>query len=172
MKKLLIIAMITCFAATSFGQMLAAGTSELKVEGLVDFETADDTLIALNLFYGLFWFDYVEFGIEIGIEESDSISIWTIGVSGEYNFDLGNELVPYLGAGLGYARYDVDFGEQEDEDNAVVVNGTAGAKYFVTENVAVSGALVLQYATEDIFAEQDSVEDTDAKLEVAMRFFF
>ncbi len=190
MKKLLIIALVSCFAATSFGQMLAAGTSELKVGGLVDFETADDTLAILEVFYGVFWWDYVEIGAAFRIEESDNVSIWSVGLETEYNFDLGNELVPYVGIGLAVARYDIELDqiatevfdataetaaaaeESDTDDTALVLKLTGGAKYFVTENVAVSGALALRWATEDIYWEEESLEDSDATLEVAMRFFF
>jgi hypothetical protein len=174
MKKLALFAVVVLFAGSTFAQMLAAGTSELKVSGVLDFETADDTLLALDVFYGLFFADYTEYGVNLMVEESDHVSIWALGVEGEYNYDLGTELVPFVGAGIGYARYDVEYGGDEgnDEDNAIIVKGSAGAKYFITENVALSGSFVLRWASEDIFATQDDFEDTDAYLQLGMRFFF
>ena len=173
MKKFLLIAIILGIAGTGFGQMLAMGTSELKVNGLLDFETSDDTLFDLGIFYGQFFADYVECGVGISITESDHVSLWSLGVNCEFNYDMGTELVPFVGVGLAYANYDVETpGGDSDEDNALVISGSAGAKYFIAENIAVSAALVLEVASEDIFPEQEEFSDTNSKIELSMRFFF
>ena len=49
---------------------------------------------------------------------------------------------------------------------------TVGAPFFIAENIALSGAFVAEWASEDIYAEDEDFEDTNAKLEVAMRFYF
>ncbi len=173
MKKLLLIAILLGMAGTGFGQMLSTGTSEVKVNGLLDFETSDDTLFELGLFYGQFVADYMEAGVGLSITESDHVSVWSLGVYGEYNFDLGTELVPFVGLGLAYANYEVDSpGSGDDGDNALVVSASAGSKYFIAENIAVSAALVVEFASEDIFPEQEEFSDSNSKLELSMRFFF
>ena len=185
MRTLLVAAMVMALAVTASGQMLSAGTSELKVEGGIDFDTSDGTLIDFGILYGMYIYDYLEGGLALRLTDSDSITVWRIGVFGQYDFDLGTELVPYLGAGLSLASYEATYdtvvvmadgtsvrSSEEESDNAIVLSGTAGVKFYIAENVAISTALVLEWASEDIYAEEDDFQDTDARIELGMRFFF
>lgn len=176
MKKLTLIVLGVLLAGHSFAVMLSAGTSELKVEGVLDFNTADETLIDFEVFYGQFVVDYIEAGVGFGFRDSDSLTMWQVGVGGELNFDLGTGVVPYLGIGLAYASYEVEastpMGEVDEDNDAFILNGSAGSKFFIAENIALSGELSLEWATEDIYAEDEDFEDTNASLQLGMRFFF
>lgn len=185
MRTLLITATVAALAVSACGQMLSAGTSELKVEGGIDFKTPDGTLIDFGILYGMYFLDYVEGGVALHLTDSDSVKVWRLGVFGQYDFDLGTEFVPYLGAGLSWASYEVEYDDvevmadgtpvrsrEEEKDNALVLTGTGGVKFYIAENVALSGALVLEAATEKIFPDDDDFERTDARIELGMRFFF
>lgn len=153
-------------------QMLSAGTSELKVDGLVDFQSADGSLLDIGVLYGVYLYDYVEAGVQVRLTDSDSFQMWRLGAFGQYDFDLGVELVPYVGAGLALGRYEVDVAGRSDSDTALILSGTGGAKFYLAENVAISGALVLELATEKVYPDDGDTSRTDARLELGMRFFF
>ncbi len=180
MKRIVVVifAVLALTAGAAQAQLLSAGTQELNVSGLVDFDTAAGTLIDASLFYGVFLYDYIEAGGLLGVIDDDNRTIWRFGARGEYDFDLGMEMVPYLGGAVSYAHYELDRttplgNTTTDNGNALVFTAEAGAKYFVTENVAVSGALVLEWATDDIFLEDENeLQDTNAQLRLGMRFFF
>lgn len=170
MRKLIAALLVVALAGSSYGAMLSAGTREIKVAGLVDFDTADETLVIAQFFYGQFVMDYIEVGLRASFTDSDSQTSWGIGAAAEYNFDLGTEMVPYVGVGVGIT--DVEVQDLQD-DSAIVGSVEGGAKFFLAENIALSGAIVLEWATEDIYQEEeDDFEDTDSRIEVGMRFFF
>ena len=174
MKKFIVLALVALLAAGSYASMLPADTAEVFVTGLVDLETANDTLIDLNFGYGYFFIDYLETGWRVGIEDDDFHTAWSVGGFAEYNFDIGIELMPFVGASLDIIS--IDFHDEVDEDldeTAGVLGLQAGAKYFITESLAVSTALVLEKSTEDIYAEDDGeTSSTNIKLEIGMRFFY
>lgn len=174
MKKLIILALVALFAASSYASMLPADTAEVFVTGLVDLETGSDTLIDLNFGYGYFFIDYLETGWRVGIEDDDFHTAWSVGGFAEYNFDIGIELMPFVGASLDIISIDYHDEVADDLDETAGVLGLqAGAKYFITESLAVSTALVVEKSTEDIYAEDDGeTSSTNIKLELGMRFFY
>ena len=89
MKKILVIALIAAVAATTHGMFLEEGTSEVSVSGLLDFESANGTLVDLNLFYGYFFMDYLEIGLAGQYLNDDAVQVWAVGPKAEYNFDIG-----------------------------------------------------------------------------------
>lgn len=175
MKKLIVFAIVALLAAGSYASMLPADTAEVFVTGLVDLETANDTLIDLNFGYGYFFIDYLETGWRVGIEDDDFHTAWSVGGFAEYNFDMGIELMPFVGASLDLISIDFhdDEAAEDRDETAGVLGLQAGAKYFITETLAVSTALVIEKATEDIYDEDDGeLSSTNIKLEVGMRYFY
>lgn len=167
-KAFYLMILATLLAVTAPAQLLEQGVSEVRLNGLMDFETADGTLFSMDVFYGIFFVDYFEAGLAMGLRESDSLSLWKVGPELEYNFDLGTELVPFVGGGIFYGRYDAD----REKGNGVVIKTDAGIKYFVAEEVAISLAAVLEWASEDVYSEEGGLTDLDARLEMGLRFFF
>lgn len=170
MKKLLIIAAILAVAGSSYGQLLTAGTQEVKVNGMVDFETAWGTDVDLNIGYGYFVADNLEFGGGLTLQNNDEWTAWGLSGFGEYNFDLGMEFVPFIGASLGWGTYDFDKG---DSNNAFILAGVAGGKYFIVDNVAIVGQFVLEWASEKVFAKKDyKFTDSNAELQFGISCYF
>lgn len=171
MKKLLgILAFAACLAGWAQAQTLTAGNQELVVGGLLDPDTAADTQFDLSAKYGYFVADYLEVGGAAAISDNDAISSYGLGGFVEYNFDLGTEVVPYVGAGLGWLNVDYDI---VDEDNdALEFSGYGGVKYFIVQNIAISGELEFDWASEEIYLEDDDVADTNIQINLGMRFFF
>lgn len=167
---------LVLLATAAHGQMLAEGTQELGVDGLVDFSTANGTLIRADLSYGYFIYDYTELIGSLGFQDSDDYTLWSLGFGSQYNFDLASVLVPYCGAGLKLASYETSSMSRgstvEDDGIAFVFGLEGGIKYFITDNMALSGALVFEIATEDLYSEDDGFENTDARLDLGLRYFF
>ena len=171
MRKILIIALIAAMAATSQGMFLEEGTSEISVSGLLDFETANGTLIDLNLFYGYFFMDYLEIGVAGSYLDNDAVQAWAIGPKAEYNFDIGYSVVPFVGGSLQFAS--TEFKDADKDDTAGIAGIEGGAKFFITEYAAISVALVGEMATEDLYPAKDGEsESTDIRTELGMRIFF
>jgi len=170
MKKWIVFVVAALLAANSFATLLPAETGELSVSGMLDFDSASETYYNLNFFLGYFFVDYLEAGIKTSFEMDDFFTFWSVGPAAEYNFDLGIELVPYVGLSLEYASADSDI--IQESASAFVLGTQGGVKYFFTEYLALSTALVIDVATDDIYAAGDKLTNYDIKLVMGMRFFF
>ena len=136
MKKLLVIALVALCAAGSYASMLPADTAEVFVTGMLDLETANDTLIDLTFGYGYFFVDYLETGWRVGLEDDDAHTAYSLGGFAEYNFDLGIELMPFVGASLDLVSIDFHNTAEDNDETAGVLGIQGGAKYFITESLA------------------------------------
>ena len=169
MRKLVAFLLMATVAATGFAATLSQYTQEIVVNGNFDPDTAADTHYDLDVAYGYFIADYLEVGGEVFWSDDDFITTSGLGAFAEYNFDLGTEVVPFVGASIDYANAEID--EFDSDENAIVLGVRGGVKCFIAENIAISGQAVIEQATEDIYAEQDGVSDNDFRLELGMRFF-
>ena len=170
MRKAVSILALCVLCQSAFGIMIFRDTSELGVSGMVDFNSANGTLIDLTTLYGYFWEDYIEIGGKVNIMDDDSNSLWSIGGFGEYDFDLGMELVPFVSAGLSIAQGKSD---TADENNiALVLDVQGGAKYFISDNTALSAALIQDIASNDVFPGDNELQSLKTKIELGLRFFF
>ncbi len=201
MKKMATILTIAgLFAGTTHAANILEGNREIGVSGGIDFDTVDDTLIDLNFTYGYFTADFLEFGGRVGIADSDTFTQWRVGAFTEYHFYSNQPMVPFIGASIDLAGASVetegrsvvlasvnpdgaggaDVAATEivtrtkiDEDNTAIVLGfAAGVKYFLNEDVAISTALNLEFATDDIFPADNEVDSTNWDFEVGLRFYF
>ena len=184
---LVILAALLTVSATGFGAALLQDTSELGVSGLLDFDTADGTLMDASLFYGYYVADYVEVGPILAFRNDDSRTEWAVGVQSEYDLDLGTEFVPFFGLGLEYTDVDDDdvptttavettdgetLPSNSISQSAFIMAGRVGAKYFITETVALSGQFEFDWASDDIYSDENGAENTNAKITLGLRFFF
>ncbi len=170
MKKLMAtITGITLIAASSYGVMIQEGTKELVLEGAYDFQSVAGSALALDAKVGYFVMDGIQVGGLVGVSDNDFTTDWRIGAFAEYNVDLGEPIVPFVGASVGLVRTDPDVGSSED---TLFLGAEAGAKYFIAENIAVSLSYQFLWADEDVFADNGDRDDTDHSIQLGMRFFF
>ncbi|MCF7837821.1 MAG: hypothetical protein K9N49_04255 [Candidatus Marinimicrobia bacterium] len=181
---ILMIGLVT--AGLAQGQLLLLGTQELGIEGTIDFDTPGKTALDMNVSYGYFLFDYIEIKGDFSLYDDDFATAVGLLVSGEYNIDLGIELVPFVGGGIGLGRlkyqvYQVTVDEEGEgevgrirnkEKNSVLLGVSGGLKYFLAENLALSVALNGRVASEKIFPGKDKMSRTDLSLDWGLRFFF
>lgn len=172
MKK--IIALMMGLTVSAYGAMIQEGTQELGLSGWLDFETIDGTEVNFDASYGYFIMDGIQVGARASVYDSDSVSEYGLAAFAEYNLDLGSQLVPFVGVSVGWGKAEVDFGGDlgKVDDDAVVASAQVGAKYFFVENIAVSLAYQFDWASEDLYYNDNKAEDTDHSIQLGMRFYF
>lgn len=169
-RWMLLAALALAIPAPAPASLLPAEMRELAVSGLLDFDTGAGTLVDFDLFFGYFVTDGVEVGLEAAIRDDDVWTFWSAGLRAERNFDLGTEFVPYLGLSLAYGEAESEV--SDDTGSAAILGGQVGVKYFLTEYLALSVALVAEAATDDVFPADDGADNTNAKIELGIRCFF
>lgn len=171
MKKVIVsLLCIVLSASIASATLLPEGTSELALSGLVDFDTASGTQIDLSVFYGYFVQDLLQGGLKLSLYNDDDYTGWSIGPRVEQNFDIGTELAPFAAASLVFTTIDGPAGY--GDKNAFILGVEGGAKYFITEYFAISGALVLELATDKIYRSDGDTKRHDIRLEFGVRTYF
>jgi hypothetical protein len=156
-------------------QTISEGTTELGISGFVDFASADDTTVQADLSWGRFVRDYWELGARSGVASSDSITRFRAGVFTEYHFELDRTFLPFVGVSLNILAADVDLpgpGGARGSESAISTGIELGAKGFLSPSVALSGGLVLELASQEIFLDRNNVDDHDLRLQIGLRYFF
>lgn len=172
MKKLIATLAAVTLAGGAFAANLDVGTKEVKASGTVDFDTVADTLIALDVGIGTFPIDNVEVGVEGLISDDDIVTTYGIGVFSDFFFPMDQYVIPYAGVNLALVGAEVDLGPTNEDSTALQFGIDLGGAWFITEDLAVDTKLLFRVATDDIYAEQDGVENTDWRLVLGLRYFF
>lgn len=165
-------ACLMLLTAASRAGAVAEGTEELRVNSNLELNTVGGTSYSLELGYGLFLIDYVEAGVFGGYSDDDFVSDFYIGAFGEYNFETGTELVPFTGIQLSIHDADITTTLKSESTTALVLGLYAGSKYFLTEMVALSGRLMLEVASDDIYADSNKLTDSNFTIDLGLSFFF
>ena len=134
-------------AGVARSEMIYEGTYELGLSGLVDFDTADDALVRVDLTWGEFVRDYWEIGVVGGVNLSKSITQFRGGVFTEYNFEIDSTVLPFVGVSLNLLAADVDLedvGGPDGEETALGFGAEVGLKGFLSDYVALTGSIDFQ----------------------------
>ncbi len=173
MKKLLIFAAILACASAlpaARAASLAQDTQELRFNGLIDPTTINGDEFSFHLSYGYFFADNMQAGGRVGFIDNDEITTIDLGGYVELNVDTGSEIMPFGEFYAGVANVDVE--GSGGDNTAGLIELRAGAKYFLTEHVALAAAGVFAYATEHIYPDKRKLRDNDVFLEFSLRFYF
>lgn len=169
-KLLAVLFATTLFAASIHAAPLAVGTQELLLQGEIDLDGPGGTEISLEGGYGYFIADYLEIGGVAGISDSDLSTSYSLAGFAEYNFELVYEgVVPFVGGQIGFASYDV---EPIGSQSAMIFGGYTGIKIFITENMAITPRFKIELATDDIYPEENKLNDVDMAIDLGLRYFF
>lgn len=156
---------------------LSEGTQEVGVQGSVDFDYADKYQVLLNTNYGYFVSNGWEVGGDVDINATKSYKSAAVGVFTEYNFVNSTDLTPYMGIGtqLLTANYnDVDDHASTDSFDATAMNLklSAGVKYFINKNVALTAEVNHNIATDDLHMSGGDPKRSLTKFLIGTKFYF
>ena len=163
----MVIATVLSIGAATQAASLKEGTQEFNAEGMFDPTTVNGADFQVKLGYGYFVQDNIEVGGRIGYENNDFVTQFSAGPFAEMNFDLGSEVVPFVGAELDFAYGDT----AKNNSSAAALTAYGGAKYFLSENVAIGAKLELCAATDKIYPKKDGADSTDVRVEFGMSFY-
>jgi len=176
--KWFVLALICSVAVPSAmgSALVSKGSRELALSGTLDFATEAGTAFDLKAKYAYFFWNRTSLGLRTQMADNDAVSGFGIGVTVEYNFTLpakyrpiiGTDLVPYVGATLDYRQAKLF----DEEENAGVLGGEAGVKFFLTDSTAITLSFVGELASEEIYADDLEATDQDLAMQLGMRFYF
>lgn len=157
--------------------LLTKSTSELGVGGRLNFNSGEGTAFRMDLNYAYFVIDRLSIGGRFSFADNEFDNFYSLGLSTEYNFGLpdsvkplfGTDLVPFLGGYVDYRR--ASFSGLSDE-SAAVLGGETGVKFFLTDTMALALSLVGEWASEDIYVDDEELTDLTLFLDLGMRFYF
>ena len=172
MKLLLLLGLLLGGTRAVQGQWLYAGTREIKIGGMVDFRSIEGTLLAFEGAYGIYLWPYTEVLAGLQWRDSDSYSAWVARLTLEYNWDFGTLWVPYAGLGPGYGSARIRQHRERDAQQVFLFHALGGIKYFLSDEVALSGALMLERAADKFFPTKRGATRTDARFDLALRVHF
>ena len=172
MKRILLaLFATTLISASAHAVTLASGTMETRLQGIIDPTTPAGTLVDVAFSYGYFMADNFQVGGRIGLSDDDNLTSYELSGFAEYNFEINSDdWLPFVEAALGVSHNDIR--GFKDPGTALVLEVQGGMKYFIASNVALSGALVADWASEEIYADENKLEDADFRAEFALRYYY
>ena len=176
MKKLMLMIASITLAGIAYAGPLDEGSQELGLNGLLNLDAADDFQLDLSGSYGYFIQDDIEVGLIGDTTVSDSRLSFKVGGFGEYNFRNESGLIPYIGATLQVGGVDVDGdgveGALDEDATGLNIGGNVGVKYFINDNVAITGTFNYNWSTDDINIGDKGLDDAVSRILLGTRFYF
>ncbi|WP_064604297.1 outer membrane beta-barrel protein [Photobacterium sp. J15] len=169
---------LAIWAPALYAVDLKEGTQEFGLQGSLDLDYVDEYLFVINTSYGYFIYDDWQLGGVLDGSMSEHNKSFNIGAFTEYNFTNESDWVPYVGAAAQLATLSFDGGEFKDIDldsediTALNIKFSAGVKYFINPNVAISAEVNYNIATDDISVTSDGLEDSFSRFVFGTRFYY
>jgi hypothetical protein len=178
MKKLTIAAMAVLAAAVvvgvAQGMTLKKGTQEIQASGSYDPDDVDNYSADLTLGYGRFIADNFEVGIRGTYGATEHVKLFGVQGLAEYDFPVADKVNLFVQGTLGWlgGRFNPDVGDTQNNDTAAA-SAAAGAKYFITDSVALALDLEYTKAADDVFVNDSEGElvDNNTQFNLSLRFY-
>lgn len=173
---MVVAAMLTSasFAAESTGGVtpnLNEGTKVLEGSGSIDGDNPLGTDVQLQLGYGYFIADGLEVAAIGGFRDNDEFTTYDVGGRIEYNFVLDGPVVPFVGAAVLWAGAEAD--DSNESNDTTVGQFSAGLKWFIRNDVALTFNAVYSIAADDIYIDEDgNLEDDNFTGLFGIRYYF
>jgi len=157
---------LTClsllFALTLPAQQvkLNKGDFEIATSGLLDQSELGGTLR-----FGAFVQDYIQIGLDLEYQGNDFLDRFSVGAFGLMLIETETYLLPYVGGSLSLASLNPD-GDSGNSGMAFALIG--GLKYYLADNVALNGELLIGVSSDDTYLDSGKASDTY----VGLRFGF
>jgi opacity protein-like surface antigen len=153
--------------------MIDQGTKEVGINGGLNFDTENGTLVDLTGTFGYFVRDLIEVGAIGRVTDDDSVTFWGAGVFVEGDYDLGTDWFPYAAISAEFNSTDFETADGKAESSEAFALGFwGGLKYFFITNAALDIRLTYRRATDNIYAKDDKLEKDDWQAGVGLRVFF
>jgi hypothetical protein len=162
--------MFTCVGLGYGDISLREGQQNASLDGHLDVDSVVGTEIALRAGYGQYVRDLIEVGGQVEFADNDFVTRYAISAYGEYNWDLDYFWVPFAGASLGLGGVDSFDGSGDGVGLELGLRG--GAKYFLLDNIALTGSLGIGLSTGDTFDDGGSAESVDVRIDLGMRYYW
>ena len=179
MKKnalsLLVALSVLAPVAAQAAVQLPAGTQEIGVQG--NAKLGSGWHADINGTYGTFVKDNWEVGGTATVRAQDANDELSgqLGVFTEYNFVNSTNWVPYVGAAAEVGGLSLS-NEGSDSNWGANAKFSAGVKYFINPNVAITSEVNYSIATDKIFSgdsySSDKAKDSLTNIVFGTRFYF
>lgn len=115
-------------------------------------------------------FRYVDSEIDLDNSPKEDLDVWSAGANALYHFNPDGNLVPYVSAGFGVMYFD---GDNFDVNSDFMMNWGVGAKYFVTDDVALRADLrhIIDFHSDSEW-DRVSGDDTDNNYMATVGLYF
>lgn len=167
MRKIISVLTGALIAAAALATPIQQDSLELRLGGNMDFDNPNgkfDFLLDTGL--GYFVLDNIEAGGLATWAYDGSKFGYGIGGFGEFNIDLDVFMMPYVGLKVQYF-----FGDFYVK-NFINVEFTGGAKFFLSETVAIYTELYYDLASEDAYINDNEAKNYDIGMKMGVRSYF
>ena len=167
MRKIIPVLLGLFVAAAATATPIQQDTLELRLGGNMDFDNPNGKLdFLLDTGVGYFVADDIEVGGLVTWGYDGSEFGYGVGGFSEFNLDLDCFVMPYAGLKLQYF-----FGDFYIK-NFINVEFTGGAKFFLSETVAIYTELNYDLASEDAYINGEEAKNYDVGLKMGVRCYF
>lgn len=152
--------------------MVQMGVKELGLSGNIDLEGPSGGVDAnVSASYGYFIRDLLQVGGFFNYARllDGDFQSYSLGAFLEQHFPLYPEVLAYAGLDGGIQFTEVDF---DDDEAALFATGKVGIKWFLRDYVAIDTNLFLRLAEDDIFVNDEDLDNYDIGINLGLRVFF
>lgn len=173
----LALSLIALALPTARAERIDKGTVEIGGNFFYDTDTAFGGRLDLGLLGGYYVEDGWLLGGDVAFTDDDFSSLFSFGFDLERAFEIGepdtvSPFIPYIGGRVGYAgaKYK-DSDKKSDKDNGLVFGLRAGIKLMLTGDLAIDFSVQGDFATGDVFYDDDGPSKTDFTFRIGLRTF-
>ena len=172
-------ALLLAVPATLHAERTDQGTVGLGGNLYYDPDTAFGGRLDVGILGGYYIADGWLLGGEFSLTDDDFTSLYGVSLMLERDFELGEAdtitpFIPYVAGSVGYvsADYKGSDDESSDDETGLTFGLRLGLKLMLTGSTALDFSLRGEFATADVFYDDDGPDSTDISVRIGLRTFF